>query len=184
MSRIGKQPIAIPSGVTVAVADGRVSVSGPKGELVVALHRVVTVMAANGALSVSVARPQTQDHRALWGLTARLLQNALIGVTKGFERKLEIQGVGFRAEVKGAAVEFHVGFSHAVHFPLPPGITAAVDKNIITIQGIDAQLVGETAARIRAIRKPDAYHGKGIRYVGEVLKLKPGKAVKGATAGS
>ncbi|MDO8599466.1 MAG: 50S ribosomal protein L6 [bacterium] len=182
MSRIGKAPIAIPNGVTAAVADGRVTVHGPKGELVVPIHPVVTVTVSDGVAAVTVARPQTKDQRALWGLTARLLQNAIAGVTKGFERKLDVQGVGFRAEVKGSALELHLGFSHPIQFPLPSGVTATVEKNIITIQGIDVQCVGETAARLRTLRTPDAYHGKGIRYFGEVLKLKPGKAVKAAGA--
>lgn len=182
MSRIGKQPIVIPNGVTAAVADGRVIVHGSRGDLVVVLHPVVTATLTDGVLAVTVARPETKSHRALWGLTARLIQNAITGVTKGFERKLEIHGVGLRAEVKGNALELHLGFSHSVHFPLPDGVAAAIEKNIITLQGNDTQLVGETAARIRALRKPDAYHGKGIRYAGETLKLKPGKTVKGAAA--
>jgi large subunit ribosomal protein L6 len=182
MSRIGKQPIMLPSGVTAAIADRRVAVRGPKGEISVPLHAAVTVTSANGALAVTVARPQIKDNRALWGLTSRLLQNAVTGVTKGFDRKLEVQGVGFRAEVKGSSIELHLGFSHPVQFSLPKGITSVVEKSVITLSGIDAQLVGETAARLRALRKPDAYHGKGIRYFGEVLKLKPGKAVKGAAA--
>jgi len=182
MSRIGKQPITIPNGVTVSIATGGATVRGPKGSLVVPIHPAVTAAVNDGVLTVTVAQPQVKDQRALWGLTARLFQNAIAGVTKGFERKLEVQGVGFRAEVKGVGLELHVGFSHPVQFPLPKEITAAVEKNIITISGIDAQAVGETAARLRAIRKPDAYHGKGIRYAGEVLKLKPGKAVKAAGA--
>lgn len=183
MSRIGKQPIAIPSRVTATIGDQRITVRGPKGELVVSLHPVVTVVTADGALTITVVRPQVKDHRALWGLTARLIQNAITGVTMGFERKLEVQGVGFRAEVKGMSLELHLGFSHPVQFPLPKGITATVEKNVIALSGIDAQLVGETAARVRALRKPDAYHGKGIRFFGETLKLKPGKAVKTAGAG-
>ncbi|MDO8622400.1 MAG: 50S ribosomal protein L6 [bacterium] len=180
MSRIGKQPITIPNGVSAAIEERRIVVRGPKGEVVVPTHAHVTVREAGGILTVQVARPESKEDRALWGLTARLIQNAIVGVTVGFDRKLEIQGVGFRAEVKGDALELHLGFSHPVRFPLPTGISATVEKNIMTVRGIDKQVVGETAASLRALRKPDAYHGKGIRYLGEVLKLKPGKAVKAA----
>lgn len=180
MSRIGKQPITIPNGVSASIEARRMVVRGPKGEVVVPLHAHVTVRETDGVLGVQVARPESKEDRALWGLTARLIQNAVTGVTAGFDRKLDIQGVGFRAEVKGDAIELHLGFSHPVRFPLPTGITATVEKNIITVRGIDRQVVGEIAASLRALRKPDAYHGKGIRYFGEVLKLKPGKAVKAA----
>jgi len=180
MSRIGKQPITIPNGVSASIAERQMVVRGPKGEVAVLIHAHVTVREADGVLTVQVARPESKEDRALWGLTARLIQNAIVGVTAGFERKLEVQGVGFRAEVKGDALELHLGFSHPVRFVLPAGISAVVEKNIITVRGIDRQVVGEIAASLRALRKPDAYHGKGIRYVGEVLKLKPGKAVKAA----
>ncbi|MBI4449863.1 50S ribosomal protein L6 [Candidatus Uhrbacteria bacterium] len=180
MSRIGKQPITIPNGVSAAIEERRMVVRGPKGEVIVPIHAHVTVREDGGILTVHVARPDSKEDRALWGLTARLIQNAIVGVTAGFDRKLEVQGVGFRAEVKGDALELHLGFSHSVRFPLPKGIAATVEKNIITVRGIDRQVVGETAASLRALRKPDAYHGKGIRYFGEVLKLKPGKAVKAA----
>lgn len=180
MSRIGKQPIAIPQGVTVTLADGRCVVRGPKGVVEVPLHAHVTVREADGALHVGVARPNAKEDRALWGLTARLLQNAVAGTVQEFERKLEIQGVGFRVALKGSTLEFNLGYSHPVTFALPEGITAAVEKNVVTIRGIDKQRVGQVAAQLRSLRKPDAYHGKGVRYFGEVLKLKPGKAAKGA----
>lgn len=183
MSRIGKQPISIPAGVTVAQETGRVVVRGAKkGEVIVPLHAHVSVTQENGVVRVGVASPGLKEDRALWGLTARLIQNAIVGVTKGFEKQLEIQGVGFRAEVKGNALSFALGFSHPVTFPLPKGITATVEKNIITIRGIDRQVVGETTAQVRRLRKPDVYHGKGIRYAGQVLKLKPGKAAKTSAA--
>lgn len=157
-------------------------IRGPKGEVAVPLHSHVRVQLDGTTLRVSVTDPNAKSDRALWGLTARLLQNAVIGVTKGFSMALEVHGVGFRAEVKGNALELHLGFSHPISFPLPTGMIASVEKSTVMLSGIDKQLVGETAARIRALRKPDAYHGKGVRYAGEVLKLKPGKAVKGAAA--
>ena len=184
MSRVGKQPIPLSTGVTAAIASGCVTVRGPKGEVAVLVHPHVTVTETSGVLGVRVAAPDAKKDRALWGLTARLLRNAVVGVTKGFERKLDIQGVGYRADVKGNALELHLGFSHPIRFPLPAGIVASIEKSIVTISGVDRQLVGETAAQVRALRKPDAYHGKGIRYVGEVLKLKPGKAAKTAGASS
>ncbi len=180
MSRIGKQPITIPNGVTVSIAERCATVRGPKGEVAVPVHPRVRVELDGATLRVSVTDPAAKNDRALWGLEQRLIENAIIGVTKGFTRALEVHGVGYRAEVKGSALELHLGFSHPIRFPLPTGMTALVEKNTVTLSGIDKQLVGETAARIRAIRKPDAYHGKGVRYVGEVLKLKPGKAAKGA----
>lgn len=183
MSRVGKQPIALPSGVTAAIEAGRATVRGPKGEVVVPLHPRVRVELDGTTLRVSVIDPDAKSDRALWGLTTRLLQNAVAGVTKGFSRALEVHGVGYRAEVKGSVLELHLGFSHPIRFPLPAGMIASVEKNTVTLSGIDKQLVGETAARIRSLRKPDAYHGKGVRYAGETLKLKPGKTVKGATAG-
>lgn len=182
MSRIGKQPIAVPSGVTTTIASGRVTVSGPKGEVAVPLHARVHVALDGTTLHVTVSDPDAKSDRALWGLTARLLANAITGVTNGFDRQLEIHGVGFRAEVRGNTVALALGFSHPITFPLPEGTSATVEKNVITIRGVDRQLVGETAARLRSLRKPDAYHGKGIRYVGEVLKLKPGKAAKAGAA--
>ncbi|MBI2482761.1 50S ribosomal protein L6 [Candidatus Uhrbacteria bacterium] len=178
MSRIGKAPISVPAGVTAAVEPGRVVVRGPKGEVTVPLHAHVTVTADGGMLRVMVVRPEAKSDRALWGLSARLLQNAVTGVTAGFERKLEISGVGYRVEVKGRSVVFHLGYSHPVTEELPEGISAAVEKNTLTVGGVDKQLVGAVAARFRSLRKPDAYHGKGVRYAGEVIKLKPGKTVK------
>lgn len=182
MSRVGKVPITVPPGVTIVPAGGRVDVRGPKGIVTVPVHAHVTVTEDAGVLHVTVVHPTQKNDRALWGLTARLLQNACTGVTKGFERTLEIHGVGFRAEVRGSTIELALGYSHPVTFPLPDGTTASVEKNVVTIRGADRQVVGETAARMRRLRQPDAYHGKGIRYGGEQLKLKPGKAAKTGTA--
>lgn len=183
MSRVGKQPIRVPDGVTVAIEHGSCAVRGSKGELRVPIHPHVTVRQEDHVLTVVVANPAFKQDRALWGLTARLLQNAIAGITSDFERKLEIFGVGYRVAAKGRSLELQLGYSHPIVFHLPDGVSASIEKNIITITGADKQLVGATAARLRALKKPDAYHGKGVRYVGEVLKLKPGKAVKGAGGG-
>lgn len=180
MSRIGKKPIVIPAGVTVTVADSLVRVTGPKGTLEQRLHPHVTVTVAEGAAEVSVKKPDLKDDRALWGLFGSLVRSMVLGVTVGFEKKLEVQGVGYKVALQGKDVRFDVGFSHPVLFPVPSGIMIVIDKNIITVQGISKQLVGETAARIRKIRKPEPYKGKGIRYVGEVVRRKVGKAMKTA----
>ncbi|MDO8463113.1 MAG: 50S ribosomal protein L6 [bacterium] len=180
MSRIGKQPIRIPDQVTVTRGDGRAVVRGPKGEVLVPIHRNVMVDEQGGVLTVTVVRPNVKDDRALWGLTTRLLTNAILGVTVGYTKRLEVHGVGFRVTAKGSTLEFLLGYSHPVPFELPDGVTATIEKNTVTVSGIDKQLVGEVAAKMHALRKPDAYHGKGVRYSGVILKLKPGKAAKGA----
>lgn len=178
MSRVGKKPLLIPSGVQVTVADGTIAVKGPKGELKQALHPRVTVKIEGSELTVSVKDEQNIKDRALWGLFRRLVENMVEGVTKGYEKKLEINGVGYRASVAGKILKVDAGYSHDVDFDIPVGITIAVEKNIITVAGIDKQLVGETAARIRAIRKPEPFLGKGIKYADEVIKRKAGKTAK------
>ena len=182
MSRIGKQPVPVPDGVTVDVGDGSVSVTGPNGVLAQAVDPDIKVSVVEG--EVRVERPTDErEHRALHGLYRSLIANMVEGVTKGFEKRLEIQGVGYRAAMKGSGLELQLGFSHPVDFPAPEGITFEVPApNRITIRGIDKQLVGETAARIRRIRKPEPYKGKGIRYEGEYVRKKAGKAAKAATA--
>jgi large subunit ribosomal protein L6 len=182
MSRIGKQPIEIPGGVTVDVTGETVSVKGPGGALAQKVSPDMRVTVADG--EVRVERPSDErEHRALHGLTRSLIANMVEGVTKGFERRLEIQGVGYRAALKGKDIELQVGFSHSVEFPAPEGIEFEVPApNRITVKGIDKQLVGETAARIRRIRKPEPYKGKGIRYEGEYVRKKAGKAAKTAVA--
>lgn len=181
MSRIGKKPIDIPAGVQVQISGSLVKVKGPKGELSVNLPPRVLAALENNQFKVSVTDEKLRSDRALWGLSARLMANLIEGVTNGFEKKLELQGIGYKAAVAGEGLELQIGYSHPVKFPLPPGIKAAVEKNVITISGIDKQLVGNTAAAIRALRKPEPYKGKGIRYLGETIKLKPGKAAAGAS---
>lgn len=181
MSRIGKKPIPIPSGVTVVIEGQTIRVKGSKGELTRAFHPHVTVREDAGNLLVSVADPDDGDDRALWGLTRRLLANMIDGVTKGYAKKLELVGVGYRAGIAGQKLTLHLGFSHPVDFMLPAGITASVDKNtFLTLLGTDKELLGNVAARIRALRKPEPYKGKGIKYEGEIIRRKLGKAAKAA----
>jgi large subunit ribosomal protein L6 len=182
MSRIGKLPIPFPESVTVTIEPGRVAVKGPKGELAQTFPPAVRVAQADRVLSVSVARPDVKDERALWGLAQRLIANMVHGVTEGFTKKLEINGIGYQAAVKGNGLVLNVGYSHPVDFSLPAGITATVEKNVITIAGIDKQVVGEVAAQIRKIRPPEPYKGKGIKYADEVIRRKAGKQAKAAGA--
>ena len=182
MSRIGKEPIAIPDGVDVDLQGSRVTVTGPGGTLHQDVSPELTVRIDDG--TVRVERPSDErEHRALHGLTRTLIANMVEGVTKGFEKRLEIQGVGYRAALRGSALELQVGYSHPVEFPAPEGISFEVPApNRIVVRGIDKQLVGEIAARIRKVRKPEPYKGKGIRYEGEYVRKKAGKAAKGAMA--
>lgn len=176
MSRIGRTPIPLPKGVELQVREGHVTVKGPKGTLEVDISPRLTV-AVEGA-EVVVTRPSDKrDDRAQHGLARTLVSNAVMGVTEGYVKHLEIQGVGFRCAMKGSALELSLGYSHPVVVDPPEGITfAAPEPTKIEVSGIDKQLVGQVAADIRAVRKPDAYHGKGVRYRGEYVKLKPGKA--------
>ncbi|MDO9510028.1 MAG: 50S ribosomal protein L6 [Candidatus Magasanikbacteria bacterium] len=175
MSRVGKIIRTIPSGVTVEIKNGEMSVSGPKGKLSLAIHPRVSIINDGNALTVSVVDENNKKDCSLWGTFSSLIENLFIGVTEGFKRELEINGVGFKVALKGTGLGLEVGFSHSVVFEAPEGITFKVEKNIITVEGIDKQLVGETAAQIRRIRKPEPYKGKGIRYVDEVVLRKAGK---------
>lgn len=179
MSRIGKQPIPLPDGITLTAENGVISVVGPKGTLTQRLHPHVAVRVQDHNVSLSVKNHDDRDDRALWGLSRMLLANMVHGVSQGFTKGLEVQGVGYRIAMQGNKVVLNLGFSHPVEFTLPAGIDAKVEKNILTLSGIDKQLLGETAARIRAFRKPEPYKGKGIRYVGEAVRRKSGKVVKG-----
>lgn len=178
MSRIGKQPITIPSGVEVTITPPTVSVKGPKGTLQQTLHDHVSVSQEADILRIQVKDQENVFDRGLWGLSQRLIQNMVTGVTRGFEKQLELHGVGYKVALSENGLTLHLGFSHPVQFILPVGVEAKVEKNVITLSGIDKQMVGEIAAHIRSLRKPEPYKGKGIRYVGEVIRMKAGKAAK------
>ncbi len=179
MSRIGRKPIQIPQGVDVTIGETSVTVKGPKGTLSVALHpHVKAVLSPERVLTVEVKNAEDIGDSALWGLFRKLLSNAVEGVQKPFEVKLEFIGVGYRVSVSGSKVQMEVGYSHPIEYQLPEGVTASVEKNTLTIAGIDKQAVGETAARIRRIRPPEPYKGKGIKYSDEVIRRKAGKAAK------
>ncbi len=178
MSRIGKLPIAVPANVTVEIAQNEVAVSGPRGKLKRSFHPDLSIKLDSNTLRVS--RPDDSKlYRSLHGLTRSLLANMVTGVAEGFEKDLEIVGVGYRVEKAGAKLVIRAGFSHPVEVSPLPGVTLDTEgANRIKVMGIDKETVGQMAAKIRAIRPPDAYKGKGIRYAGEVIRLKPGKAGK------
>jgi len=181
MSRIGKKPIPLPKGVTVKIAEDAVEIQGPKGKLRQVIPPGVVFSQEDGAL---VAKPKTGESelKKFHGLARSLVANAVTGVTEGFKRELDIVGVGYRAELKGQQVHFALGYSHPIFFDIPKGIEVAVDKQThLTVTGVDRQLVGQVAANMRRLRKPDPYKQKGVRYTGEVLKKKVGKS--GATGG-
>ena len=176
MSRLGKLPIDIIEGTEVKIEDNLVMVKGPKGELKQELHKLIKVEIKDNQVIVSVANPDNKKERSLWGLFRSLINNMVVGVNNGFEKKLEINGVGYRANLQGNRIVLSVGYSHPVEYGLPEGINAQIEGNIITINGIDKQLVGEVAAQIRKVRKPEPYKGKGIKYIDEVIRRKAGKA--------
>ena len=179
MSRVGKKPIVLPSGVKVSISDTEIEVQGPKGKLNTPVPPGISFSLENGELLCKRSSDARQQ-RAFHGLARALAGNAVKGVSEGFSRDLDIVGVGYRALVEGQKVVFSLGFSHPVEFPIPEGIKIAVEKQTrVTVSGIDRQKVGQVAAEIRKLRRPDPYKQKGIRYVGEVLKKKAGKA--GAT---
>lgn len=175
MSRIGKQPIPIAKGVTVSISEESVSAKGPKGQLSIAQNARVQVTQENGELRVT-PKDSSKPTRAAHGLMRALCANMVYGVSQGFERKLEINGVGYRAEAKGDTLVLQLGYSHPIEYKLPTGVTAKVDKNIITLGGIDKQVLGAAAAKIRGFRPPEPYKGKGIKYLEEQLLRKVGKA--------
>jgi large subunit ribosomal protein L6 len=182
MSRVGKKILKVPAGVDLKVEGLDVRAKGPKGELSLTMNPRVSAKIENGELTVNVVNPENVNDKALWGLTRRLIENLVVGVTKGFERKLEINGIGFKAAAQGQKLKLEVGLSHDVDYEVPKGVTVIVEKNIITVTGIDKQLVGETAAQIRRIKKPEPYKGKGIKYVEETIRRKAGKAAKAGSA--
>ena len=180
MSRIGKRPVSLPKGVTAQVEGQRVTIKGPKGEIGRTVHADLTV--AVEETGVVVKRPSDESrHKALHGLTRTLIANMVEGVTKGFQKTLEIQGVGYKAEPKGQEIQLLVGFSHPVRYKPPQGIKIAIDNNtLVKIEGVDKELVGQVAAEIRAVRPPEPYKGKGIRYQGEQVRRKAGKTAQAA----
>jgi large subunit ribosomal protein L6 len=179
MSRVGQVPITVPSGVEVSVEQGRISVSGPRGRLERSIPDGISVEKNDGEISVA-RRSEAREVRALHGLVRSLVANMVQGVTEGYEKRLEIYGVGYRATKQGNNLELAVGFSHPVRKEAPPGIEFDVPAPTkITVRGIDKELVGQTAAEIRAVKKPEPYKAKGIRYEGEYIRRKAGKAAKG-----
>jgi large subunit ribosomal protein L6 len=175
MSRIGKKAVTIPTGVTVTLDGQTVSVKGPKGQLAWTVAEEIEVRQEGGELLLT-KRVETTRGQSMWGLSRTLVNNMVVGVTQGYEQSLELVGVGYRAAMKGQALSMQLGFSHDVEIPAPAGVTFAVPKQTeVKISGIDKQLVGETAARIRRIRPPEPYKGKGVRYAGEKVRRKEGK---------
>lgn len=180
MSRVGKQLIIIPNGVTVKIDGQKVHVKGPKGELERILHPNAIIALNGQEITVSVKSPEEGFDRGLWGLSRVLISNMVAGVTDGFSKKLEIAGIGFKAQVQGNKLVLSLGFSHPVELEFPKNISAVVEKNLITVSGIDKEQVGQFAATIKLLKKPEPYKGKGIKYQGEIIRRKAGKAAKAA----
>jgi len=181
MSRTGKLPISIPAGTEVSVGAGEITVKGKGGTLTRAMHPAVKI-AVSGSEAIVEPANNTRIARALWGTYAAHLRNMVSGVNTPFVKKLQVEGIGYRAELTGKELKMSLGFSHPVLVTVPEGLTVAVDKNIISISGADKEAVGEFAASVRAIKKPEPYKGKGIRYEGEVVRVKAGKKAAGAAA--
>ena len=174
MSRLGKQPVEIPSGVTVEVTNGVLKVKGSKGELAKKLPKEVELTVADGNVTLTKTS-ETKQAQALWGTFGAHVRNMITGVTEGFKKELEIEGVGYRAEAQGNKIKLNVGFSHPVELEAPEGVEVSVEKNLITVSGADKEVVGQFAANIRKVKKPEPYKGKGIHYVGEYIIRKQGK---------
>lgn len=174
MSRVGKRPILIPEGVEVKTEDRKITIKGPKGELSYEVHSEIEVQVEGEKISISPSK-KAKKTKALWGLTRTLIANMIEGVTKGYEKKLAIEGLGYRASLEEKDLTILVGFTHPVKIKAPEGINFSVEKNIITVSGINKELVGQISAKIRKIRPPEPYKGKGIRYLGEIIKRKVGK---------
>lgn len=186
MSRVGKKPITIPSGVTVSISDNQLEVKGPKGTLQTPVPNGITFKQEDGSL---IAERQNDNQAAFHGLARALANNAIVGVTEGFKKDMDVVGVGYKADVQAKKIVFSLGYSHQIDFPLPDGIEAKAERintkttinqyqTTITLSGIDKQLLGQTAAEMNRLRKPDAYKGKGVRYADKVYRLKPGKTGK------
>lgn len=176
MSRIGKKPVPIPQGVEVEIENQKVSIKGKLGKMERAFHPAVKIDREGGGLTVSLRGSNRQGAGALWGLSRSLLSNMVVGVSRGFVKKLEIHGVGYRAAANGRTLQLNLGFSHPIDYALPEGVEAQVEKNtFVTISGMDPELIGQACAEIRAFRPPEPYKGKGIRYSGEAILRKEGK---------
>lgn len=182
MSRLGKLAIIVPAGVEVKINPGQVLVKGPKGEVTEKIPAVVKIDNQAGILQVSVNNPNNSEQRAMWGLARQLVANAVKGVTDGFSKTLELSGIGFKVQLEGKTLVLNLGFSHQVRYELPADIAGQVEKNTITVSGVNKQRVGQVAAEIRSLRKPEPYKGKGIKYSDEVIRRKAGKVVKSAGA--
>ncbi|HSD98231.1 MAG TPA: 50S ribosomal protein L6 [Patescibacteria group bacterium] len=182
MSKIGKLPIAIPAGVTVTVDGGKVTVAGGKGNLSFVLPAGITAVVEENVLRIGQEEATKETTKNLFGLTRATLANMVKGVSVGLEKKLELSGVGYRAQAAGSELTLNVGFSHPVKIKAPEGITFTVAENVITVSGTDKAMIGLIAARVRAVRPPEPYKGKGIKYVGEYIRKKAGKAAKAVGA--
>lgn len=181
MSRIGRLPIALPDGTKLVVTDGTARVEGPKGKLSRALPAGVSI-AVEGKTAVVQRAGDSPNERSVHGLARRLVSNMVEGVSKGFSRVLEINGVGYRCEVRGNVLWLTLGYSHPIAYQLPPGITAKVERQVVvTLEGADRELLGQVASQVRGLRPPEPYKGKGVKYAGEVIRRKAGKAAAGAT---
>jgi len=180
MSRIGKKIITIPQNVEVVTKDGKILVKGPKGQLERDLNSRVTINIAAGEATVTVSHPEDKKEKSLWGTYAAHLKNMIKGVAEGFKKSLEINGVGYRVAMQGKDLKLEVGYSHSVIYKIPEGVQASVEKNLITLESINKELLGQVTAEVRAIRKPEPYKGKGIKYVEETIRRKAGKAAKTA----
>ncbi|HNQ92037.1 MAG TPA: 50S ribosomal protein L6 [Alphaproteobacteria bacterium] len=176
MSRVGKNPVVVPNGVTVDLKGADLKVKGPKGELALVIHPKVSVSVEGGSITVAPNNMDDRESRALWATMQRRIANMVLGVTEGFSKDLEIEGVGYRCNLQGKTLVLQLGFSHDVHYPVPEGISIVVDKQTaIKITGIDKEKVGQVAAEIRGYRPPEPYKGKGVRYAGEYILRKEGK---------
>ncbi len=182
MSRIGKQPVIIPENVQVEIKDTLIKISGPKGNLEKELVPGVKVVKKDKEILVTVQNENNKEQRSKWGLQRSLINSMVIGVVEGFSKQLEINGVGYKASVQGQKLVLNVGYSHTIEYDIKEGIEINIEKNIVTIRGIDKQLVGQVASEIRAFRKPEPYKGKGIKYVDEVIRRKVGKVAKTITS--
>src|SRR5258708_7796596 len=178
MSRIGKKPVVLPSGVKAEKKEDSLAVTGPKGTLTLSIHPKIELQITEKEVEVHVKNPENKKERALWGLFRALIQNLVDGVTKGFEKKLEVNGVGFKTAVQTNKLVMSLGFSHPIEVIIPKDLTVTVEKNIITVTGTDKQKGGQFAAEIRELKKPEPYKGKGIKYIDEIIIRKAGKVVK------